>query len=60
MSVILSRPARGEWIEITIVAALCEGYKSRPARGEWIEICIQQRDLPRRLWRPARGQWNAS
>ena len=34
---ILSRPARGEWIESTTAAWLLVGALSRPARGEWIE-----------------------
>ena len=36
----MSRPARGEWIEITAKSMMIPtGYTSRPARGEWIEIC---------------------
>ena len=35
----MSRPARGEWIEINMALTfLILVFKSRPARGEWIEI----------------------
>ena len=33
-----SRPARGGWIEILVVAICCALIWSRPARGGWIEI----------------------
>ena len=36
---LLSRPARGAWIEITsLMAASSATSRSRPARGAWIEI----------------------
>ena len=34
----MSRPARGEWIEILYLRGRDITVKSRPARGEWIEI----------------------
>ena len=34
----MSRPARGEWIEIYALCSKPGQVKSRPARGEWIEI----------------------
>ena len=34
----MSRPARGEWIEIGQSAPDPHRQQSRPARGEWIEI----------------------
>ena len=40
-SLLLSRPARGAWVEIrayyTLILAYCQ---SRPARGAWVEILI--------------------
>ena len=43
----MSRPARGEWIEISIAAMrLSKPSKSRPARGEWIEIGGSVRNSP--------------
>ena len=37
--IVRSRPARGEWIEISADAiAAATASLSRPARGEWIEI----------------------
>ena len=36
---LLSRPARGAWIEINVTSLVTEAIKwSRPARGAWIEI----------------------
>ena len=37
-----SRPARGEWIEMTASQQATQAAKSRPARGEWIEIESQR------------------
>ena len=34
----VSRPARGEWIEMRKSTGLMCAVESRPARGEWIEI----------------------
>ena len=34
----VSRPARGEWIEILMICEMVQSQGSRPARGEWIEI----------------------
>ena len=36
----MSRPARGEWIEIYKRAIAASMKRSRPARGEWIEILL--------------------
>ena len=33
-----SRPARGAWIEISVLAMMPTGIGSRPARGAWIEM----------------------
>ena len=33
-----SHPARGEWIEIRLIAEALYLTESHPARGEWIEI----------------------
>ena len=55
---ILSRPARGAWIEM--LTALTLGYKtetSRPARGAWIEIFTVSRGKSPCASRPARGAW---
>ena len=37
-SSLLSRPARGAWIEIEEIDKGSHPYTSRPARGAWIEI----------------------
>ena len=40
---LVSRPARGEWIEIWSGISRRLAMPSRPARGEWIEImCATQ------------------
>ena len=37
--VIMSRPARGAWVEIlTVLPSILCNIKSRPARGAWVEI----------------------
>ena len=33
-----SRPARGAWVEIAGLSAMCATTPSRPARGAWVEI----------------------
>ena len=35
-----SRPARGGWIEILVVACINPAWASRPARGGWIEMAF--------------------
>ena len=37
---LLSRPARGAWIEIAVGAAAKAAQTSRPARGAWIEMFV--------------------
>ena len=52
-----SRPARGGWIEILVVAICCALIWSRPARGGWIEIVFNLPSQNLRPSRPARGGW---
>ena len=37
-NVMRSLPARGAWIEITLIATLTRHAASLPARGAWIEM----------------------
>ena len=58
ITVAVSRPARGAWIE-TIYGILTSGsLGSRPARGAWIETKKIPNITPDgRRSRPARGAW---
>ena len=40
---LMSRPARGAWIETTWQSAPCAVKESRPARGAWIETAHRTR-----------------
>ena len=56
--VVMSRPARGGWIEISsIFTAMYFGRPSRPARGGWIEIYLVTGLVQLFASRPARGGW---
>ena len=37
-TLLLSRPARGAWVEILILIDEIGVLQSRPARGAWVEI----------------------
>ena len=37
-TLLLSRPARGAWVEIPLFWYYYEDPESRPARGAWVEI----------------------
>ena len=37
-TLLLSRPARGAWVEIPVMVALATLPESRPARGAWVEM----------------------
>ena len=40
-TLLLSRPARGAWVEIFVVAPIFVScLVSRPARGAWVEILV--------------------
>ena len=39
LTVAASSPARGTWIEMSIITTVSTGSASSPARGTWIEIC---------------------
>ena len=55
---IVSRPARGAWIEITAAGVtVAVALVSRPARGAWIEIAIWSAQAGLSVSRPARGAW---
>ena len=40
-TLLLSRPARGAWVEILILIDEIGVLQSRPARGAWVEILTQ-------------------
>ena len=42
---LLSRPARGAWIETSHVSHGRRRQRSRPARGAWIETTISRRNF---------------
>ena len=54
---LMSRPARGAWVEISMRIRESGIKASRPARGAWVEIPL----LILTYWviwsRPARGAW---
>ena len=54
---LLSHPARGEWIEITVPLSINTLSASHPARGEWIEILLYLAPRDLALSHPARGEW---
>ena len=56
---LMSPPARGAWIEITLPSGcLLPGGRSPPARGAWIEILSSLKLPPVALVSPpARGAW---
>ncbi len=54
---IVSRPVRGEWIEIRSGGRYAGGQKSRPVRGEWIEMDIVFYSTSSISSRPVRGEW---
>ena len=37
-TLLLSRPARGAWVEIIALGKLFVSVQSRPARGAWVEM----------------------
>ena len=39
-TLLLSRPARGAWVEIYIIRYEMELKLSRPARGAWVEMLV--------------------
>ena len=40
VTVIMSHPARGAWIEIVAQNCVVRNLRSHPARGAWIEIAL--------------------
>ena len=42
---LVSRPARGGWIEIISSGVLPHIFSSRPARGGWIEIPVDPQEF---------------
>ena len=54
---IVSRPARGGWIEMIDGRKNLSYMTSRPARGGWIEIKLSHAEKSRVESRPARGGW---
>ena len=57
-TLLLSRPARGAWVEILILRMPSSLHRSRPARGAWVEMFQSdgQYYYPVES-RPARGAW---
>ena len=56
-TLLLSRPARGAWVEMYQHTEHNGTEESRPARGAWVEIsCISCR-MSTGKSRPARGAW---
>ena len=54
---LLSRPARGAWIEIMRSANISQKSASRPARGAWIEMSLPGVSFASMMSRPPRGAW---
>ncbi len=54
---LMSRPARGAWVEIYIIRYEMELKLSRPARGAWVEIEKIPVTVKVEVSRPARGAW---
>ena len=53
----MSRPARGAWIETIAEVQVRKTVQSRPARGAWIETSAAPSPNPAKRSRPARGAW---
>ena len=56
-TLLLSRPARGAWVEMLFMYYLQYYFPSRPARGAWVEIKFFYTLLHSYWSRPARGAW---
>ena len=56
-ALLLSRPARGAWIEMAHTPAGGPRPPSRPARGAWIEMSLRTAIVFFTRSRPARGAW---
>ena len=54
---LLSHPARGAWIEMTVPNLSTQLTGSHPARGAWIEIAVCARIQSGAPSHPARGAW---
>ena len=44
-TLLLSRPARGAWVEIYRAQVIDPDAPSRPARGAWVEISTSRADV---------------
>ena len=56
-TLLLSRPARGAWVEISLQPYWLVLPSSRPARGAWVEILVGEFFTSMITSRPARGAW---
>ena len=56
-TLLLSRPARGAWVEIRGIVLKSRLEWSRPARGAWVEISFARWFCSPWPSRPARGAW---
>ena len=54
---LLSRPVRGAWIEISLNSRVIREYMSRPVRGAWIEMLVTNALYNLFQSRPVRGAW---
>ena len=53
-----SLPARGAWIEISVIVKTISAQTSLPARGAWIEMPMRDiASVSRYASLPARGAW---
>ena len=55
-TLLLSRPARGAWVEILILIDEIGVLQSRPARGAWVEILAKCYHNMKELVAPRKGR----
>ena len=53
---LLSRPARGAWVEIPTKESSVARIESRPARGAWVEMPLDSRSLLNAEVAPRKGR----
>ena len=56
-TLLLSRPARGAWVEMYQHTEHNSAEESRPARGAWVEMMKNVSPNQSIMSRPARGAW---
>ena len=55
-TLLLSRPARGAWVEMVVCAHAASDMQSRPARGAWVEIRTIQSSALLNVVAPRKGR----